>query len=175
VERAEDGPVRAALAQLRRLSEWRNRLRRVVPSQDAPDAVHIQFAKTIRLRLAFDRHTRRANSFDEVRIPLFNHHATRYAGGKMADGLEGQRISHPQLQHRGLRRRFPNMHERDPGSNNPERAVPIRFLVRPLGFVPFQDAGQLFPQATMGRPRIGGNHYPAFQITDEPRRGVGRR
>ena len=47
------------------------------------------------------------------------------------------------------------------------RPVPIGFPVRTFGFVPFQNARELFAEPAMGRPGISRDHHPSFNVADE--------
>ena len=58
-QRLKDDVMRAAIAQFRRLAGRARRFGRKVVRQNAPHAVHVQFAEAEHLRFAFHRQARR--------------------------------------------------------------------------------------------------------------------
>ena len=138
----EDGAVRAAVAQGRGLAGRRGHFRRGLAGQDAPHALHVQFAEAVHLRLSLHGDARRAKLLDQVGIALFDDHAAVDAADEAGDLLQRQRIGQPQFQHAGRRGRLADVHERHAGGDDaqirgrPRRPIQIAVFVPARRFPP---------------------------------------
>jgi hypothetical protein len=97
VQRVEHDAVSAGVAKLGRLAGRRNGFGSGVGPKDAPHARHVQFAKTIHLRLGLHRDARRADGFGKIRIAFLDHHAAFDAFGELRDFAHGQRMGETEL------------------------------------------------------------------------------
>ena len=197
LQHAENGAVRAALAQGRRLAGHGSGLGRSIAGNDPPHAGHVQFAEAIHLGLAFHRNARSAELLNEIRVAFLDDQAAIDACGEAADLLQGQRVGEAQFQHGGVRRGLANVHETDAGGDDAEladvldcklrianlklqifilqfaipatRALTGHHLIWTMLFVPLGQFGQLLPQAAMGGPGVAGDHHSRANVAIEMR------
>ena len=97
-QRLEHEAILAAVTELRRLARRLHRLRAHVMVQDAPDARHVQLAKAVHFRLAFDVDARGADRVHQARIAFLDHHAPVHAGGELRDLFHRERMRHAQFE-----------------------------------------------------------------------------
>src|ERR1039458_5965632 len=168
-QRLKDDAVLASVAELRRFAGRLGRLGAEILAEDAPHAGHVQFAKAIHVRLAFDRDARGADGFHQVWITFLDDHAAPDALHELRDFLHWQRVSKPKLEHADLGRGLAHVHEGNPGSDDAQGLGALHDVVQAAGLAPLLQLDELLPQAPVRGAGVGRDHDASPDVPLETR------
>ena len=110
----------------------------MVVGEDAPDAVHVQFAEPEHFRFALDFQPGGANGVGKIWIAFLDDDAAFDAADKLGDFFQRQRMRETELEKTRVRRGFAGVHETNAGGDDAELLAAGNDLVQRRDLAPLR-------------------------------------